>query len=68
MKVLVGNKIYDSEDFLIAVYLTEKDFENIGNMDPECSIYCEYPDHLEVPVVQHSLDVFREAAETGEAL
>ena len=42
MKVKVGNKVYDSGQEAIMVILTDKDKENIANMLPSCTKYCEY--------------------------
>lgn len=42
MKIKVGNRIYSGEDEPIMVVLTDKDKENIANMLPECTKYCEY--------------------------
>ena len=43
MKVKVGNKIYDGEKEIIMVILTDKDKENIANMHPKATKYCQYP-------------------------
>jgi len=42
MKVKVGDKIYDGEDELVMVILTDQDKVNIANMLPECDRYCVY--------------------------
>ena len=44
MKVKVGDRIYDGKEEIIMVILTPKDKENIANMHPEATRYCEYPE------------------------
>jgi len=44
MKIKIGNVIYDSEQQPIMVILTQKDKENITNMPPDATRYCEFPD------------------------
>jgi hypothetical protein len=44
MKIKVGNKIYDAEKEPVMVILSDKDKENIINMDPTATKYCGYPD------------------------
>jgi len=46
MKIKIKNEIYDGDDEPIMVILTNKDKENIANMDKECTRYCEHPDNL----------------------
>lgn len=42
MKVKVKDEIYDGEDTLIMVILTDQDKKNIANMLKECTKYCHY--------------------------
>jgi hypothetical protein len=44
MKVKIGNKIYDSNEELIIIYLTSRDKSNITNMTEEAHYYASYPD------------------------
>ena len=44
MKVKIGNKVYDAENQPIMVILSDKDKENIANMDENATKYCAYPD------------------------
>lgn len=45
MKFKIGNKIYNSKECgPLMIILTEKDKENIKNMPPSCTRYCEFPD------------------------
>jgi hypothetical protein len=43
MKVKVGDKIYDGENEIVMVILTDQDKNNIENMLPSCTKYCSYP-------------------------
>ena len=42
MKIKVGDKEYDAKDQPIMVILTEKDKQNIANMRPEATKYCQF--------------------------
>ena len=42
MKIKIGNRVYTSKDQPIMIILTEADKQNISNMLPECTKYCEY--------------------------
>jgi hypothetical protein len=42
VKVKVGDTIYDAEDQPIMVILTERDKQNIANMRPDATKYCEF--------------------------
>ena len=44
MKVKVGDRVFSSEDQPIMVILTDKDKENIANMDPDCTKYATFQD------------------------
>ena len=43
MKVKVGGKVYDGKNKPVMVILTKWDKENITNMLPSATKYCEYP-------------------------
>jgi hypothetical protein len=43
MKIKVGDTVYDGENEPIMVILTEKDKQNIANMLPEATRYCQFP-------------------------
>jgi len=47
MKIKVDNKIYDSNNGMIMVILSDQDKINIANMDANCTKYCSYPDDLD---------------------
>ena len=47
MRVKVDNKIYDSKDGPIMVILTDKDKENIANMNKDCTKYCMHQDSMD---------------------
>lgn len=46
MKIKIGNKIYTSKDQPIMIILSDWDKQNISNMLPECTKYCEFDDNL----------------------
>ncbi len=46
MWVKVGKKVYSGDVEPVMVILSEKDKENIANMDPKATKYCEYPDSV----------------------
>lgn len=45
MKVKVRGKVFDGSKEPVMVVLTKKDKENIANMLPEATKYCEFPDN-----------------------
>jgi len=57
MKVKVGNKIYDAEDELVMIILSNADKDNIRAMSHECTKYCAYPTGTEESVVVKFMDV-----------
>lgn len=61
MKVKVGKQIYDSYEEPIMVILTESDKENIKNMAPDATKYCEYPDN-------YAIEYIKEFMKTDKAL
>lgn len=68
MKIKIGNKIYDGEKELIAVYLTDADKKNIKDMHPDCSVYSQFPkEKYPVDEVIEYLDRFKAEA-TGREL
>jgi len=46
MKVKIGNKVYDGSVEPVMVILTDDDKQNINNMIPECTKYCQFPDDM----------------------
>lgn len=44
MKIKIGDKTYTSEGQPIMAILSDSDKENIKNMSPECSKYCQWND------------------------
>lgn len=59
MKVIVDGKVWDPEDVIVIVDLTPADKLNISNMDPECSLYCAYPDKHDPRFVEGILDSWK---------
>lgn len=47
MKVKIGEEIYNSNDIPIMLILSKDDKELIGNMEPEATKYCSYPNSKE---------------------
>lgn len=47
MKIKIGNKIYSGKDQPIMVILTKQDKQNIENMLPNATKYCEFPDNMQ---------------------
>ena len=44
MKIKIGFKVYDSEEHAVMVVLSDKDKENIANMDADATRYAVFPD------------------------
>ena len=68
MMLRAGNSIINGEDHFIMIYLTEKDKKNIANMDPDCNVYCEYPDDMPakyIPRIKTLMKMFKEDCENG---
>jgi hypothetical protein len=63
MKTLIDGKILNGEEGLLMIYLTEKDKDNIRNMKPECSVYAQFPDRMDVEFVLHEMEEFKKKAE-----
>lgn len=47
MKVKVGNKVYDSNNEPIMIILNNGEKQQIANMHPDATKYCQYPDDEE---------------------
>lgn len=47
MKVRVGDTIYDGSKEPVMLILTDKDKENIRNMAPLATKYCQFPDEVD---------------------
>ncbi len=43
MKVKIGNKIYDAEKEPIMIILNKDEKQQITNMHPDATKYCQYP-------------------------
>ena len=52
MKIKVGDKIYDGNDEPIMIILEGKDKENIANMSPNATKYCQYPKDIDSDVIK----------------
>lgn len=48
MKVKVGDTVYSGNDQPIMVILTDKDKENIRNMEDTATKYCSFPSDMSV--------------------
>ena len=59
MIIKVGDKIYDANDLLVAVYLTDEDKLNITNMSPEAKVYCAFPEGMSPKKAAQMLAKFR---------
>ena len=59
MKLLVNDRIYDGKKEIVMIQLTDKDKENIKNMNPDCNIYCEYPDDKDTNTVVELMNDFK---------
>ena len=46
MRIKVNDRWYDGDKQLVMVVLTESDKENIRDMSPEATRYCQYPKAL----------------------
>ena len=55
MKVKIGNKIYDSNQEIICLILSEQDKENIANMHHKHK-FCTFPDDIPMEVVYEFLE------------
>jgi hypothetical protein len=52
MKVKVGNKIYDGSNEPIMIIVSAGDRENIANMLPDCTKYCQYPNDIDQDIIE----------------
>jgi hypothetical protein len=68
MKVVVGNRIYSSEDQPVGVILTEKNIKDIAGMDPELTTYCEYPQGMSRENMQLHIDYIKKEEECESTL
>ena len=59
MKLMVNEHIYDGEKEIVMVILTDRDKENIKNMDKDCNVYCEYPDEEDTNKVLELIKEFK---------
>ena len=59
MRILVNEHIYDGKKEIVMIQLTDKDKENIKNMDSDCNIYCEYPDEEDTNKVIELMNDFK---------
>lgn len=53
MKVKIGNEIHDSKDEPIMIILSDKDKENITNMDKNCTKYCCFADNIDIKDIEN---------------
>ena len=60
MKIAVAGKLFDPNFYAMILILTDKDKENIANMDPEATMYYAYPDGFSAKDIQRFLDDWRE--------
>ena len=59
MKVMINEHIYDGEKEIVMIQLTDKDKENIKNMDKDCNVYCEFPDDKDTDEVKELMKEFK---------
>jgi hypothetical protein len=57
MKVKIGEKIYDSNEEPILIFLSEEDKENIKNMIPEATKYCSFPDTYDLGKIKEFMKI-----------
>lgn len=43
MKIKVNDQVFDADEQIVMVILSEQDKKNIANMDPKATKYCVYP-------------------------
>jgi hypothetical protein len=53
MKVKIGDKIYNSDEQPIMIILSDKDKENITNMDKNCTKYCCFSDDIDLKKIEN---------------
>ena len=53
MKVKIGNEIHDSKDEPIMIIISDKDKENITNMDKNCTKYCCFSDNMDIKDIEN---------------
>lgn len=62
MKVIIADqrgrikRRFDPDNEIVIIELKYQDKKNIKNMDPACTLYCSYPDHLDPELVSDVLD------------
>lgn len=56
----MGGALYDANVVPVAVILTQTDRENIARMPAEATIYCGFPNGIEVGQVNRWLDTLKE--------
>lgn len=60
MKVKIGNKIYDSTKEPIMLILKDADKQNIANMAPHATMYCEAPDGTPIDEIELFMSIEEE--------
>ncbi len=56
MKVKIGSKIYDASNEPIMLILDDKDKQNIKNMHPSATRFCEFPDSMDRNEIEKYMD------------
>lgn len=59
MKIKIGDKTFDPDHELIAIYLTDEDKQLIANMAPDAKVFCAYPNGMKSDDVMVELIRFR---------
>ena len=57
MKVKIGDKIYDSNEEPVMIILSEDDKKNIGNMVPQATKYCSFPDTCDIEKIKEFMKI-----------
>lgn len=57
MKVKIGNIVYNAKDEPIMIVLSDKDKENITNMDPKLTKYCAFPEGIDDDVIEKFMNI-----------
>lgn len=57
MRIKVGDVWYDGRDVPVMVELSKSDKENLGNMLPNATKYCDYPDRYSFDEIRKFMEV-----------
>ena len=57
MKVKIGDKIYDSNEEPILIFLSDEDKKNIENMNTTATKYCSFPDSYDLEKIKNFMKI-----------